>query len=249
MLAPTETVMREAYIDLIKRSITNYGYLGGDVPFENYRCVVHYELTEAKWKIDPVARPITLLSKKQLDLVEQCVLSVEARGVHGDFIEAGIWRGGVIILMRALLAAHNIGNRKVVAADSFTGIPKNARALNDPVDQWRDRWVAPIDEVKQNIARFGLLDDRVAFLPGFFADTLPHLGEQKFALMRLDSDSYDSVEESLVYLYPRLSPGGIVIIDDWHLVGCKTAVMNYRARHNVGEEIKVYDSNAYWIKG
>jgi len=248
VLAPTETVMRDAYIDLIKRSITNYGYLGGDVPFETFRCVVHYEVTQAQWKIDSVARPVTLLSKKQLDLVEQCVLSVEARGVPGDFIEAGVWRGGVIILMRALLAAHNIENRKVVAADSFAGIPKNVRALNDPVDQWRDRWVAPINEVKKNIARFGLLDDLITFVPGFFADTLPHLGDQKFALMRLDSDSYDSVEESLVYLYPLLSPGGIIIIDDWHLVGCKAAVMNYRARHNVTEEIKVHDGNAYWIK-
>jgi hypothetical protein len=66
--------------------------------------------------------------------------------------------------------------------------------------------------------------------------------------VRLDSDSYDSVEESLVYLYPLLSKGGVVIIDDWHLVGCCAAVENYRARHGVNEPVIEYEKNAYWVK-
>lgn len=239
---------RDAYIDLIKRSITNYAYLGGDVAFENFRCVTHYDVAQGQWKIDPLARPITLLSKSQLDLVEQALLDVEARGVPGDFIEAGIWRGGVVILMRALLNAHGIAGRRVFAADSFAGIPKNVRARNDPVDSWSDRWVASLAEVQQNIARFGLLDDRIAFVEGFFADSLKTLAGERFALIRLDSDSYDSVEESLVELYPLLSEGGVIIIDDWHLVGCKAAVLNYRSRHGVSEDIKVHDGNAYWVK-
>lgn len=228
MAQPSDTA-RDAYIDLLKRSVTNYPYLGGDTPFDRFRCVVHYDLPRAQWKIDQLARPITLLTKGQLDLVEQSLLSVVERGVPGDFIEAGIWRGGVIILMRALMRVHDIGDRRIFAADSFAGIPKNTRALNDPVDGWRDRWAASLEEVKGNIDRFGLLDDRIEFVPGFFVDTLPKFTDEKFALMRLDSDSYDSVEESLVYLYPRLASGGIIIIDDWHLVGCKAAVENYRA--------------------
>jgi O-methyltransferase len=93
-----------------------------------------------------------------------------------------------------------------------------------------------------------LLDDRIKFVPGFFADTLKGLANETFALMRLDSDSYDSVEESLVYLCPLLSSGGIVIIDDWHLVGCKQAVLNYRTRYGVTAELKTVDGNAYWVK-
>jgi hypothetical protein len=248
MSAPTEQFHRDAYVELLKRSLTNYCYLGGETAFEQFRCVTHYQVNQGQWKIDPLARPATLLSKAQLDLIEQSVLAVEARGVPGDFIEAGIWRGGAIILMRALLNACSIPDRRIFAADSFAGIPKNARALNDPVDAWRDRWVAGLEEVKGNIARFGLLDDRIKFIPGFFADSLPALAGERFALMRLDSDSYDSVEESLVYLYPLLSKGGIIIIDDWHLVGCKAAVMNYRERHGVTEEIKVHDGNAYWVR-
>ena len=248
MTAPAEHFNRDAYIDLIKRSITNYHYLGGDASFEKFRCATHYDLDQGQWKIDPLARPLTLLTKSQLDLIEKSILTLEQRGVPGDFIEAGVWRGGVIILMRALIDAYRIAERKVFAADSFSGIPKNVRALNDPVDSWSDRWVASLDEVQQNIGRFGLLDDRIAFTVGYFSDSLKSLAGEKFALIRLDSDSYDSVETSLEYLYPLLSKGGIVIIDDWHLPGSKMAVLDYRSRHGINDEILEYEANAYWVK-
>jgi O-methyltransferase len=239
---------REAYIDLIKRSVTNYVYLGGDKAFEDFRCAVHYDLGQSQWKIDSLARPLSLLTKNQLDLIDKIVVALDRRGVPGDFIEAGIWRGGAVILMRALIAAHRLSGRRVFAADSFAGIPKNSRAKNDPVDLWKDRWIAPLDEVKQNIARFGLLDERIVFVPGFFADSLRTLSGERFSLVRLDSDSYDSVETSLEYLYPLLSKGGVVIIDDWHLDGCKAAVADYRSRYAIDDKIYVFDGNAYWTK-
>jgi hypothetical protein len=242
------TAHRDAYVDLIKRSITNYHYLGGDSAFEDFRCITHYDLDRSRWKIDPLAKPITLLNKLQLDLIEQAAVAVHQAGIPGDFIEAGIWRGGAVILMRALIFADDMSDRKVFAADSFTGIPKNVRALNDPVDSWSDRWVAPLDEVRQNIARFGLLDERIVFVPGLFEDTLAGLATERFALIRLDSDSYDSVETSLDHLYPLLSQGGIVIVDDWHLPGCRMAVLDYRARHGVNDEVMELGGNAYWVK-
>ena len=104
MTPPSEN--RDAYIELIKRSITNYEYLGGNSSFEEFRCVSHYDLQRSEWKIDTLARPLTLLTKAQLDLVEQVVRIVVERNVPGDFIEAGVWRGGVIVLMRALLNAY-----------------------------------------------------------------------------------------------------------------------------------------------
>lgn len=72
--------------DLIKRSITNYPYLGGDQSFEAFRCVTHYDLAQGQWSIDPLARPITLLTKGQLDIVEQAVLMMDELRVPGDFI-------------------------------------------------------------------------------------------------------------------------------------------------------------------
>ena len=94
--------------------------------------------------------------------------------------------------MRALLDAYSIPRRRIFAADSFAGIPKNVRVLNDPVDDWSDRWVASLEDVKRNIARFGLLDERVQFVVGNFADSLKALAKEKFALIRLDSDSGSS---------------------------------------------------------
>lgn len=242
------TDARAAYLDLLKRAVTNYGYLGGDASFEAFRCVRHYDLERAAWMVDPLSRPLTLLTKPQLDLIEQAVLALERKGVPGELLEAGIWRGGAVAFMRGLLTAYDIPGRKVVAADSFAGIPPNTRATNDPVDGWPDRWVASLDEVRQNLARFGLLDDRVRFVVGFFEDSLPTLAGERFALIRLDSDSYDSVETSLDHLYPALSQGGVVIVDDWHLPGCRMAVLDYRARHGIDEPVKEYAGNAYWVK-
>lgn len=248
MTATAPHFHRDAYIDLIKRSVANYHYLGGEASFDQFRCVTHYDLARGQWKVDELARPITLLSKKQMDLLEQAILVLEERRVPGHFIEAGVWRGGVIILLRALINAYKIAERKVFAADSFAGIPRNVRAANDPVDDWSDRWVASLEEVRKNIERFGLLDDRIEFVVGYFADSLKHLTDESFSLIRLDSDTYDSVETSLEYLYPLLSREGIIIIDDWHLPGCRSAVLDYRLRHGIKNEIHQCDGNAYWVK-
>lgn len=236
------------YLDLIKRVITNYAYLGGDDAFAGFNALRHYDPDTKQWRVDPLSRPMTLLSAGQLELIEEAVLDVEQRGITGDFIEAGIWRGGAIIFMRTLLKAYNIDKRQVIAADSFEGIPQNVAFKHDPVDAWQDRWAASFEEVKGNIERLGLLDDRIEFLPGYFADSLGAMAERNFALIRLDSDSHDSVMTSLEHLYPRLSPGGIIIIDDWHLIGCRFAVNTYREQHGIIEKVVARDGNAYWIK-
>lgn len=240
--------LRNGYVDLLKRAVTNYLYLGEERTFENFRCIKHYDVENSAWKIEELSRPATLLTKDQLDLVEHAVVSVEQRGIPGDFMEAGVWRGGVIIFLRGLMHAHDITDRMIIAADSFSGIPKNTRAVNDPVDEWPDRWEAGIDEVKRNIARFGFLDERIRFLVGYFETSLKELTDETFALIRLDSDSYDSVETSLESLYPRVSDGGIVIVDDWHLPGCQMAVRDYVQRTRIKAEIRVHGGNAWWVK-
>lgn len=242
------TFVRDAYVELIKRSITNYAYLGGATSFREFSSATHYDAPQGQWLVDPLARPLTLLNRRQLDLIEQSMLTLEAQHVPGDYIEAGVWRGGVIILMNALLRAYGIDSRRILAADSFEGIPRNVRFKHDPVDTWSDRWIAALDEVKQNIARFDLLDDRIAFVAGYFADSLRHLSGERFALIRLDSDSYESIETSLTQLYPLLSHGGIVIIDDWHLAPCKMAVGAYRSTHGITDAIVTTGGNAWWVK-
>ena len=239
---------RHAYIELIKRSVTNYLYVGGGRTFDRYSAIEHHDATTGEWQLGPLARPMTLLSREQLDLVEYCVRHIAENNVPGDLMEAGVWRGGVIILLRALLDAYALAGRQVVAADSFAGIPIDREFAVDPVNRWPDRWIATLPEVKANIDRFGLLDGRVSFLPGLFEETLGGLQAHRFALVRLDSDSYASTRTSLDALYPLVSPGGIVLIDDWHLVGCRLAVQKYRAHHRIAEPLTISAGNAWWIK-
>jgi hypothetical protein len=236
------------FIENIKRRVSGYDRLGGDQPFERFNALTHYDRKNSRWQIPREEVPLSLLGKGQLDLIEQAVVDLEARQIPGDYIEAGIWRGGAIILMRALLKAYAIEERRVFAADSFQGIPNNENFKHDPVDLWEDRWEASLEEVKANIDSYGLLDDRIHFVAGYFAQSLNVLTDETFALIRLDSDSHDSVMTSLEHLYPRLSIGGIIIVDDWHLPGCRIAVDTYRSNHGISEEMIAQAGNGYWIK-
>jgi O-methyltransferase len=240
---------RSEHVEQIKRTVSGYTHLGGDQPFESYNALSHYSRAQNGWALERSQVPMSLLTQGQLDLIERAVADIAARCVSGDLIEAGIWRGGAVILMRALLDAYDLADRCVVAADSFVGIPQNSRFKHDPVDAWVDRWEASLDEVKTNIASVGLLDARLELLPGYFEDSLPSLAERRFALIRLDSDSYDSVLTSLECLYPLLSPGGIIVVDDWHLPGCRFAVDKYRADHGITDPMHSDSGNGYWIKG
>ena len=240
--------LREAYLGLIKRTVTNYIQLGDDHPFERFHNSSFYDPKASEWTIPPLARPRTLQNVHQLELIELQFERIATEGIVGDLIEAGVWRGGAIIFMRALLKAHGVTDRQVIAADSFAGIPQSTKFRHDTVNSWTDRWEAGLPEVRAAIARFGLLDDQVELLEGYFADTLQGLAGRELALIRLDSDSFESTETSLQYLYPLLNRGGVVIIDDWHLIGCRIAVDNFRQKNRIGGEIQVTAGNAWWIK-
>ena len=240
--------LQQRYLDLIKRTVTNYVQLGDDAPFNRYNPAGFYDPKVSEWTIPPIARPLTLQNVQMLELIELHFERILSENVPGDLIEAGVWRGGAIVFMRALLAAHEASDRQVIAADSFAGIPQSEKFKHDTVNTWTDRWEAGLAEVRAAIARFDLLDDRVELLEGYFADTLPSLAQRELALIRLDSDSFESTETSLVHLYPLLHRGGVVIIDDWHLIGCRIAVDNYRKKNKLSGEVQVTAGNGWWIK-
>ena len=111
-----------------------------------------------------------------------------------------------------------------------------------------DMLAVSLDEVKRNFERYDLLDDQVHFLEGWFRDTLPTAPIEALAVMRLDGDLYESTMDALSSLYPKLSPGGYVIIDDYRAIdACRAAVDDYRRSHSVDEELHTVDWNAvYW---
>ncbi len=212
----------------------------------------HDEARRAVGKMWPVYAD-TMVGLKRLDNIQFCVESVLQDNIPGDLIETGVWRGGSCILMRGILAAHAVKDRRVFVADSFQGLPP-PHAEEYPEDSGdklhTENFLAVSQEqVAQNFRKYGLLDDQVIFLKGWFKDTLPQAPIEKLAVMRLDGDMYESTMEALTNLYPRLSPGGYCIIDDYSLPACRKAVGDYRRDCGINNPIQEIDwTGVYWRK-
>jgi len=189
----------------------------------------------------------TMLGILQLDQMQACIRDVVQRGTPGDLLEAGVWRGGMTIFMRAALQAYGDSTRRVWVADSFAGLPMPTDG-SDSFGWRRGDMAVSLDEVRNNFARYGVLDDRVHFLKGFFSDTLPSAPIERLAVLRIDADLYDSTRDVLSALYPRVSRGGYVVIDDYsNLVDCRRAVDEYRDANGITESIVRIDTRAvYW---
>lgn len=195
----------------------------------------------------------TMVGLKRLDNLQHCLETVIAENVPGDFIETGVWRGGASIFARAILAAHEVKDRTVWVADSFEGLP--APDLDRYPDDHEAKWhlskelAVSIEQVRANFQRYGLLDERVKFLKGWFKDTLPNAPIAKLAVIRLDGDMYQSTMDALNALFPKLSTGGFVIIDDYGIPEdtCRKAIHDFREQHGITEEIHDIDgTGAYW---
>jgi O-methyltransferase len=195
----------------------------------------------------------TMIGMKRLESLEQCATDVIRNNVPGDFIEAGTWRGGAAIFLRAVLKIYGIENRTVCVADSFKGLPPSDTE-HYPADAGLDfsgiDLAVSLDQVKLNFSRFGLLDEQVQFVQGWFKDTLPALKDRRWSLIRLDGDLYESTMDSLRHLYPNLSPGGYIAIDDYGGVsGCREAVHDFRDMNQIKEKVHEIDwTGAYWQK-
>jgi O-methyltransferase len=193
----------------------------------------------------------TMVGLRRLDNLEVCITDILRQGVPGDLIETGVWRGGASIFMRAVLKVYGDTQRAVWLADSFHGLPRPnpERYPSDAGDEaWKNAALAiPVEEVKANFCKYGLLDEQVRFLVGWFRDTLPTAPIEKIAVLRLDGDMYESTLDALTHLYPKLSQGGYAIIDDYAIPGCQAAVEDYRIKHQIKEALVPIDQYAkFW---
>jgi hypothetical protein len=195
----------------------------------------------------------SMVGLKRMRNVRWCVETVLSDDVPGDLIEAGVWRGGVGILMRGILKAYGVEDRMVWLADSFEGLPPpDTDRYPADAGSWAhelELLAASADEVRDNFRRYGLLDDRVRFVEGWFRDTLPALRDGSWSVLRLDGDMYEATMDGLVNLYDGLSPGGFVIVDDFALPACREAVEDFRRERSIDELIEPIDWTAvFWRK-
>lgn len=196
----------------------------------------------------------TMIGLPRLNNLQFCVERVLQDNIPGDLIETGIWRGGACILMRGILKAYGVTDRIVWAADSFEGLPKPdvEKAPEDRGDKHHSypQLSVDIETVRRNFREYALLDDQVQFLKGWFKDTLTTAPIGELAVCRLDGDMYESTMDALSALYPKLSAGGYLIVDDYGIVpGCRAAVDDYRRKFSIVEQIEDIDGwGVYWRK-
>jgi O-methyltransferase len=244
--------LRRAYLELLKLALCDLTGVGtesvtmtidgeGLMSHESTPDELEYRATGKHWP----RRGLTMVGLVRMDDLQRCVEQVVADGVEGDLIEAGVWRGGASMLMRATLDTLDAGDRTVWVADSFAGFPGPAAESSPPSDR-RDLshfrfFAVPLEEVRANFERFGL-DRGVRFVPGVFQETMPSLRGGRWSVIRLDGDTYDATRAALESLYPGLSEGGYLIVDDYELLPeCRRAVDEYRGEHGISEPIENVD--------
>jgi hypothetical protein len=296
----------ELYIDMVKRAVSNILYQDRPLAFYDHRqqpaLAAGFSLARRVSGEDVPTEAQTLIGVRRLENIRACIEQVLADEVPGDLVEAGVFRGGATVFMRAVLKAHGVTDRRVFACDTFTPIaPKRpnwfilplAQGLGAIPSKWWRRKIffiiqdhfdeaksfpyctdpsedlvefvmwhlrnpaailtaggSSLEEVQSLFARYGLLDDQVVFLKGFFADTLPTAPLERASVIRLDGDTYESTRDAITQLHPKLSPGGFCIIDDYYAYkDCQRAVDEYRDEHGIDDEIVRVDNMAVcWRK-
>ncbi|HEX8222890.1 MAG TPA: PqqD family peptide modification chaperone [Allosphingosinicella sp.] len=277
--APGEPVaIRDRYLRLIKRALANtlypelemqiqflrkgVGDLSG-IELERYlrdiekrRADDYSELMDAKQEgAAPWRFPHSMIGLFRLGNIERCAEAVFAEGVEGDFLEAGVCRGGATIFMRALQIAHGEAERRTWVVDSFQGVPPSVKEVDQGYDlhleEARAPWLACSEEkVRDLFSRYDMLDPKVEFVSGWVAESLPKAPIGPLAILRIDVDIYSSNYECLDLLYDKVSPGGFVIIDDYGFFEpCRDAVDDFRARRGIVEPIEWIDRwGIFWRK-
>ncbi|MFQ2833134.1 TylF/MycF/NovP-related O-methyltransferase [Aeromonas caviae] len=205
----------------------------------------------------------TYVSIDALNNIRDAITITNEKKIVGDVLDCGVLRGGTSIYMAGVLKSLN-SSRKVYVADSFSGLPVPSTQDGIFANHFWYRFskalpiynldcLASIDDVKENFNRYGLLDDNIIFMPGWFEDTLPSLSAAnvKFSVVKIDADWYSSTKDVLDNVYHLISDGGFIIIDDYNLPGCKLAVDEFREKNGISKPLQIADEVAgvfFWIK-
>jgi hypothetical protein len=169
-------------------------------------------------------RAFTMTSPERLFTQYMSVRHMVKHSVPGDVVECGVWKGGST--MMAALALLELGDtaRDLYLYDTFEGMPPPTEkdvsthtglVAAEAWEGWEDWCRSPLDEVRRNLASTGYPAERIHYVQGKVEDTIPGTVPERIALLRLDTDWYESTWHELQHLYPLLSPHGVLTIDDY----------------------------------
>ncbi len=193
-------------------------------------------------------RPYTMTSPERLFSLIHAVRYVSAASIPGDVVECGVWRGGSMMASALTLLECSDTQRELHLFDTFEGMsPPTALDVtvdgqtasdllasprtSDPESPW---CYAGIDDVRAAMCSTGYPLERIHYVQGRVEDTIPGNVPARIAILRLDTDWYESTRHELEHLYPLLSPGGVLVLDDYgHWAGCRKAVDEYLDAHGI----------------
>ncbi len=247
------TDLKERYLYLLRESLVDAIYKEGQLTHKGE------PLTEKRvgcgnyWPL----RAHTMVGRQRLDNIKYCIEYCLEHNIPGDFLEAGVWRGGACIYAAAVLKVNG-SNRKVYVADSFSGVPPPDK-INYPQDKKDNHYLKTYLSVSQkkvedNFRIYDLLYENVIFVKGLFKDSLPKLDVKSLAVLRVDGDMYSSTMQVLDALYDKVPIGGFVILDDFSKrthasLRAKEGAIDFRAKRNVpGRMYRIDYQSVYWQK-
>jgi hypothetical protein len=193
-------------------------------------------------------KPFTMTSLERMYSLYNAVEYLVKNNIDGDFVECGVWKGGSSMVMTRTLLLNGITDRNIYLYDTFEGMsepkaedkdlrgnPASTLLNKRNKDEAGSIWCySSLEEVKANLGKTGYPPNRINYVAGKVEDTIPGTIPAGIALLRLDTDWYDSTYHELVHLYPLLCSGGILIIDDYgHWQGARKAVDNYFKELNI----------------
>jgi O-methyltransferase len=188
----------------------------------------------------------TMTSNERMFALYKAVQYIVKADIKGDFVEAGVWRGGSAMIVILALKELGITDRKIYMYDTYEGMSEPSEEDSNISNGAKaslkyfamlgkeEKWAyASLEEVKTNISRLGYPQENLIYVKGKIEETVPEVLSEKIALLRLDTDWYDSTKHELEYMYPNLTAGGVLLIDDYgHWAGCKKAIDEYFTEHS-----------------
>lgn len=186
-------------------------------------------LTEEIWL---AVKKYTMTDKKRVNALINTIEYTIENGIEGDFVECGVWRGGNIMVMIMVLQKLGL-QRKIWLYDTFEGMSEpteedlhRGKHAQDMMDKNPFiKCIATIDKVKKNIDALNY-EGELVYVQGKVEDTIPGQMPEKIALLRLDTDWYESTKHELVHLYPVLESPGVMIVDDYNFWDGSTKAVN-----------------------
>jgi O-methyltransferase len=232
------TIMKNAIRGVFRR--LGYDIVNRSQPLPNLEAGLHPDIDESTAMLCDYVKPFTLTNKERIYALRKSVEYIIKHNIEGAIVECGVWKGGsMMVVARTLIECG--AKRELWLFDTFEGMSdptsvdndftgRSAAELMEGYRKSTNQTMATcsLDEVKRNLQLTGYDEDQILYIKGKVEDTVPAHAPDRIALLRLDTDWYESTYHELVHLYPRISVGGVLLIDDYgHFTGCRKAVDQY----------------------